>query len=94
MRRAAATRPKKAPTRQANRSLVDIARLANPRPRGSIPFATCLAAGPIIGDLYALVLSGVSRRLSASIVIGSPSCTSAINPPTCASGATWPTTNP
>lgn len=28
MRRAAATRPKKAPMKQANRSLVDIARLA------------------------------------------------------------------
>ncbi len=31
---------------------------------------------------------------SASMVIGSPSSTSAIGPPTAASGATWPTTSP
>lgn len=33
MRRAAATRPKKAPMKQSSRSLVDIARFARPNPR-------------------------------------------------------------
>ena len=38
--------------------------------------------------------SSARVRRSASIVIGSPSRTSAMVPPTAASGATWPTTRP
>ena len=38
--------------------------------------------------------SAASRRSSASMVMGSPSSTSAMGPPTAASGATCPTTRP
>ncbi len=34
------------------------------------------------------------RRVSASIVMMSPSCTKAMGPPSCASGVTWPMMKP
>src|SRR5690606_18009681 len=42
----------------------------------------------------ASVRSTSMRRRSASMVMRSPSSSSAIGPPTAASGDTWPTTNP